>query len=307
MDGDLTVLYVAGAGRSGSTLVDRVIGSHPRALSLNEVNRVWARGVLADDVCGCGEPFRSCPFWREVFREAFGGWDEDRARRMAELQGEIERTRHFPRAWLARLTGGLGRGDYRTYRESLTRLYFAVRDVSGRRVLVDSSKRPTIPLIMSAAEEIDLRVVHLVRDARGSVHSAVKRRKYDPGTGEPMEGRSVAVASIRWIGGNLFAEALGRLYPYHRIRYEDFTTDPTAAVGDLLSGLAGLDPAGVPFVDERTVRLGEVHSAGGNPQRFERGEVEIRRGESWPEKTDRAFRLRVRSVCEPLLRSYGYE
>src|SRR5207245_4821641 len=72
---DPTVLYLGGVGRSGSTLVDRILGQVPGLFSGGEIRDLWARGLIENRQCGCGTPFRSCSFWTEVGRRAFGGWD----------------------------------------------------------------------------------------------------------------------------------------------------------------------------------------------------------------------------------------
>src|SRR5205085_9431203 len=67
------VLYVAGTGRSGSTLLARILGRADSVFAAGELRYVWQRGLLEDRVCGCGEPFSRCPFWSEVVDRAFGG------------------------------------------------------------------------------------------------------------------------------------------------------------------------------------------------------------------------------------------
>ena len=68
------VLFIGGWGRSGSTLLDRVLGHVPGVVSLGEVREIWVRGVIEDRPCGCDRPFSECPFWTEVGDRAWGGW-----------------------------------------------------------------------------------------------------------------------------------------------------------------------------------------------------------------------------------------
>ena len=91
-----TVLYLGGLGRSGTTVLERVLGELPGVCSAGELVHLWRRGVLDDETCGCGEPFGSCRFWTEVGRVAFGGWSRDLAVRMVELRPRVDRTRFVP-------------------------------------------------------------------------------------------------------------------------------------------------------------------------------------------------------------------
>ena len=43
--------------------------------SFGELRHIWERSFLGNQLCGCGRPFRQCPFWTEVAEVAFGGFD----------------------------------------------------------------------------------------------------------------------------------------------------------------------------------------------------------------------------------------
>src|SRR6476469_6184391 len=66
------VLYVAGTGRSGSTLLARILDRADGVFAAGEVRYMWQRGLVEDRLCGCGERFSECPFWRDVLERAFG-------------------------------------------------------------------------------------------------------------------------------------------------------------------------------------------------------------------------------------------
>jgi hypothetical protein len=72
-----TLLYLGGLGRSGSTIIERLLGQLPGVCSVGEVVHLWRRGIGDAERCGCGEPFPGCPFWSKVGLAAFGGWDND--------------------------------------------------------------------------------------------------------------------------------------------------------------------------------------------------------------------------------------
>ena len=64
--GPARVLYLGGIGRSGSTLLERMLGQIPGTCSLGEVVHLWARGIRDNERCGCGDTFHACPFWTSV-------------------------------------------------------------------------------------------------------------------------------------------------------------------------------------------------------------------------------------------------
>ena len=65
-DGRVRLLYVGGAGRSGSTLLDLLLSEVPGMFAAGEVRYLWNRGVRDNELCGCGQSFLSCPFWSAV-------------------------------------------------------------------------------------------------------------------------------------------------------------------------------------------------------------------------------------------------
>ena len=60
------ILYIGSAGRSGSTLLDLMLGQGDGMFSTGEVRYLWDRGYLANELCGCGDPFRRCLFSQRV-------------------------------------------------------------------------------------------------------------------------------------------------------------------------------------------------------------------------------------------------
>jgi hypothetical protein len=124
------VLYVAGLGRSGSTILANTLGQVEGFFSGGELNFIWKHALIENRLCGCGRPARECPFWGPVFDGEFGGQSEDLAREMMRLQYSGARTRHIP----LMLTEG-GRAKIRArlgkFLDNTGRLYGAIRSVSG--------------------------------------------------------------------------------------------------------------------------------------------------------------------------------
>jgi hypothetical protein len=66
-----TVVFVASLGHSGSTLLDLLLGGHPRFIGLGEIAQVIVPGKVdllasSGQLCSCGETVTRCPFWGEV-------------------------------------------------------------------------------------------------------------------------------------------------------------------------------------------------------------------------------------------------
>ncbi len=301
------VLYVAGLGRSGSTILANTLGQVEGFFSGGELNFIWKHALIENRLCGCGRPSRECPFWGPVFDGEFGGQSEDLAREMMRLQYSGARTRHIP----LMLTDG-GREKIRArlgkFLDNTGRLYKAIRSVSGSRVVVDTSKEPAYGYALGMVPVIDLRVLHLVRDPRAAAYSwAKKKPQPDSADREFMHQKTPAQSAVLWDAWNAAIEALWRRTPekYLRLRYEDFIADPRASFEAMLK-LVGEEGSELPLVGEREVKLGISHTVSGNPNRFDTGAVELKQDQAWTEKMSPRDQRLVTALTVPLLKRYHY-
>lgn len=310
-DGRVRVLYVGGLGRSGSTLIERLIGQLPEVCPVGELVHLGQRGIAGDERCGCGQPFRQCPFWQQVGKAAFGSWDEVDMGRIDALRSQVDRNRFIPALARRELRPDRRRAldEYTAY---YARLYAAITEVSGCRVVVDSSKHPSLAHCLRRRADIDLRVLHLIRDSRAVTYSWSRQvRRPDTDSESYMATGSPAKMAGQWNVHNAAFHLLEKLgCPTMRLRYEDFTTAPEAAMRRA-ADFAGLPAqAGYPFLGghgaTRWARLDGAHSVSGNPVRFATGKVPISRDERWRTGMPKAQRRAVTVLTFPLLAGYGY-
>ncbi|WP_433515533.1 sulfotransferase [Nonomuraea sp. CA-143628] len=288
------VVYLGGLGRSGTTLLERLLGEIPGVAPLGEVVHLWARGVLAGEPCGCGEPFPACPFWREVGETAFGGWTQALAERVLTLRHRVDRTHRIPR---------IAHPELAEYAGTYQRLYDAAAKTAGATVVIDSGKHASLAFCLAAAG-VDVHVVHVVRDPRAVAHSWRKTVER-PEDGRPMTRWGPARTAAHWTAQNLALDLLAaRGVPVTRLRYEDLLADPAAALATLADTL-GLGTA-LPFLTGTTAQLTTAHTASGNPMRFTVGPIELRRDDAWHSGLPRHHRHLVTALTWPLRSRYGY-
>ncbi len=299
------VLYLGGFGRSGTTLVERLLGQLPGICALGEVVHLWERDIRADERCGCGARFSGCRFWQQVGHLAFGGWEKVDVDRVRTLRHLVERTRHIP--WLATMIQAPD--EVREYANYYARVYAAAAEVSGCPVVVDSSKHSALAHVLRWADDVQLRVVHVIRDARGVAYSWTKTvaRPETDGTDE-MTRYSPGRSALLWNAHNAAFGLLARRgVAVRRIRYEQFLADPRGELSRL-GEFAGRQPtaADLSFLQPDYADLRVGHSAAGNPMRFTVGRLPLRRDDAWVGGLPQSQRRLVGAVCGPLLRAYGY-
>jgi hypothetical protein len=282
-DKKVKVLYIAGYGRSGSTLLANILGEIEGFVAVGEIHRIWQYGLIQNKLCGCGTPVKECRMWSTVLDEAFGGVDHSLdPHEMIRLRGNWARTKHVP-LMLTSSGRNLVKRRLAKYLSKLERLYWAVQTTTGSRVIVDTSKLPSFSFVSGMIPSVDLYVMHLVRDSRAVAYSW-RRKRLQPNSQAPeyMSQHNSIVSSLRWVARNLATEALWRRFPerYARLRYEDFVVNPGEAIAQVLA-LVGEETVWCPDVVKHEVELGVNHNIWGNPNRFRRGTVKIHPDNEW--------------------------
>ena len=306
--GRVPVVLLACAGRSGSTLLDRIIGAHQGFCSTGELRFIWERSFTDNQLCGCGVPFAECRFWWEVSRGAFGQPPgELDVSAAVRLRRSLDHTHQAP--WLLCTRGPASHQvAVELYGGLLMRLCTQILEVSGASAVVDSSGDATHGLLLARAPGIALHVVHLVRDPRAVAFSWTRRRERPEihWGSERLPIERADTSARRWMLNNMLAELLARsATSYHRLRYEDLVRDPHAALAQIL---APHHWAGAPLssLTRGEVGLGPSHTVSGNPSRFTHGPVRISLDDEWRQAMSVRELNTVTSITWPLLARYGY-
>jgi len=300
----ISVVYVAGAGRSGSTVLDRILGTISDTASMNELNRIWLDGFVENKNCSCGRVFKECPFWRRIIAEAFGSLSEFDGQRIHELWTAVDKSRHFLQL-LSPLKSASFKKDLAEYQDILRRLYFAIAKVTGANIIVDSSKIPSGALILKNIPGLDVHVIHLIRDARACVY-AWQKKKQHPKHDIALRQYTPLRTTMFWIMRNTFASLLATRLPYVRVRYEDLMKHPQREMQKLLAHLKPFAGKQLRFAADNAIELPEYHSISGNPDRFSNGVTNLRLDLEWLAKMNENTRRMTTVLAYPLLSQYGY-
>lgn len=304
------VLYIAGNGRSGSTLLARALGQAEGFVSVGELKHVWNRSFGENQLCGCGRPFRACDFWQEVMQQAYGGLEQVDVARMRALAAAVDRVRHIPRLYLSG-AGSDFQASLREYGAQLVRLYRAIQEVSGQEVVIDSSKEVSAAYVLDQLDEVELYILHLIRDSRGVANSWQRRKLRTEVVGEEeyMSIYSPYKSASRWMSWNALISARFARRPaphYMRLRYEDFVRAPVQTLQGLVTAV-GQKSAVTDFMDDNYISFQTVtHTVAGNPNRFEQVGAHIRFDDAWKSELNSRDRALTNMLTFPLLWNYGY-
>lgn len=303
------MVYVAGSGRSGSTLLERLLGTLPGFVNVGEINDVFRRVAAYDEKCGCALSFSDCLFWGAVGQRAFGGWTPALVEEARGLQRAVARQRFLPQLLAPQLAGDQFRTDLGRFADLHARLYAAVLAESGGRVVVDASKGAA--QAMAVSRGVDMRLVHLVRDARGVSFSWAKAdvaRPHGDGDRATMHAYRPQDTAARWVllqGQIALARRL--VTSSALLRYEDLVAAPERSLRETAAALGlPLGPEDLHAVDGSTVDLPASHGLSGNPSRFRVGPQTLRVDEQWRRDMSRWDRVSTTVIAAAPLTRYRY-
>ena len=302
------VRYVCmpGSPFTGSTLLGTLLNEHPDCASMGAAVGLLPRADLSTYRCSCGLLFRDCEFWNDiaartralghpvdVFETNF--WNTHlRLSSHRLINALLARSLRWDPAnelrdalidRSAKATAAISQMGWNSWS-----LASAVLGRTGKSVFVDTSRDHQRPKYLARLPVFDLKVIHLIRDARGNTASIMKHT-----------GADVATAAREWKRYNVEAARVRRYLPaesWMTLRYEDLCANP-AGVLDQISDFLGVDRASKQGSPD-----GESHIIG-NKMRL-KGRSEVREDLSWQTKFSGAELATIARIAGPTSHRFGF-
>lgn len=231
-DKKIKVIYIASLSHSGSTLLDYLLSFHKDIVGLGEVgSTIGTRQPLhgdADKICSCGLAPENCPVWSS-YERTFDPSD---------------------------------RSEKTVSERNLNILHIA-RSTTGRSVMIDSTKRMRgVRRTHALAKDgqIEMKLVFLVRDARGWADSLARVALKEGGIRRP---HFWYLFLWRKMNRELEKEIKKEGIPFFRVSYERLCFDTENTLNEIFSFV------GVSQEDFRPNAKPCSHIAGGNPMKKE--------------------------------------
>ncbi len=262
----MTIIYIAGYSRSGSTILDMLLGAHPDICSTGELNTLIEDWQDPARLCTCGKPYAECPFWSGLSKEhplTAAVADNLVAVETRSRLGALERNE-------------IPADELLPYTKFTQTLFHYIHLQSGKAVVVDSSKSArksagrALALYRHSGE--DVYVIHLARSLSETINSFIRN-----GSNWALEGkaRPSSMPGLRsifgWFLANRCALRVKASIPannYVFVRYSDLIDDTTGT----LSRIGAKIRVDMTPILERVaagVELNAPHNVGGNRLRFQ--------------------------------------
>jgi len=276
-DEKVKVVYCMGSGRSGSTLLGILLDLHPEIVSPGEISNV-GRFRKGKRPCSCGNTIKTCSYWSAVMNN----WqDANTHESIDEAVTKGLKIENFksPLAWLKMITKYPFQSNYfNNYIESKYNFLKAIKQESGKSVVADISKNPLRAWALSRHPNIDLKIIHLVRDGRGALF---------------------------WVIINRFSNYVGKKTKKSGlIRYEDLITNTDKTLSKI-SNIIDLDLHQVIEKSELNLAQEESHIMAGNILRKSKS-IKLKLDTEWQEKMKPKQLKTFKIIAKNTLKKYGY-
>ncbi len=298
------IIYIAGYGRSGSTVLDTLLGNHPRLFGGGELTNLFIEWSQQRS-CSCQELYPNCLFWRDVFKQInilLPNFDPIVAEQITRgTEGLFKHSSFNQKA-----------AKQREYRQLWQSTLETIAKVSQKNIIVDSSKntRNNSYRIQALAKlcEFDVRIIHLVRDPRAVMWSVLRGSNRNLESGQPADlFGGVYRALLSWNLANAsvhFTTATNRRVDVICLRYEDLILNP---IRELRRLETWLNIEMNPIIDIITNQhlLDPGHGVAGNRTRRQ-GLLQLRLDEEWKDSLPH-YAKKIALLSWPLAHKYGYD
>jgi len=256
MPNKVNLIYLLGAGRSGTTLLATLLNNHEQIETLGEMHQ-FHEFLEKGKQCSCGEKLQHCLVWKNIQTKL--SLEEISSRR--KLSEEAEKHGQIPKLLITKSTN-------QQYLEIQEELFLQLQQQRKSEWLLDSSKYIARYLLLKKSKKLNLKGIYVVRDPRGVVHSFQKN---------VQTSKTPLSALLYYNLINFFGEIVYRLDKrILKIRYEDLVENPEVTLVQIYSYIFSIEIQ----VKSLPTYFKMPHIVGGNRMKANE-KIEIQPDRSW--------------------------
>ncbi len=298
----IKVVYLTGFWFSGATILGRSLKSSEEVIYVGEIRDYWTKGLKKNEKCSCGERFENCSFWTKVTEEYINSFPVDDIKKISKDLNELEKTKNYfkLRKFIKNKNDNNFRQLLEIYLKHTEKLYESISKVSGKNIIVDSSRLPSRLLALSLSTKIELFPIFMIRDPRGVINSLIKKdfRNY----GEIRNSTFKHI--LTWNAKNLLSlDSVNKLNSNNTLYlwYKNFTRNPA----QVLEKIKKILNCTLNYVEESgkvSINLEPGHVFTGNRSRHDTGKITITEDTKWKQELSWPRKVLVSVTSLPLLK-----
>lgn len=280
------LLYIMGAGRSGSTILSIILGSHPKVISVGEI-KAWPKyeGLPRDKI-----DKKNIIFWEKVLDTyiSLSGRPPNFAQ-LKDLCNEIE----SPNKLLLNLLNKQYFLRIKDYIEHINNLISSILIISKKNIVLDSSKNVCRALFLLKFLNTNVKVIYLIRDPRGTLWSFMKKNV-------EQKPKKPVKAIIDYVAINSAASFTRYLFRKQviKVRYEDLVLSPEKEIATIAQFI-GIYPKPLTerFNSKKEFKI--KYLIDGNRVR-KNNCIKFKADEEWKNKLPKVYKILCKIIASPI-------
>lgn len=298
----IKIIYLTGFWYSGATILGRSLKTSTQAIYVGEIRDYWVKGFLKNEQCSCGARFNDCDFWKKVSEEYLNSFPSVNIKKVTSDLFELERTKNYLqlRKFFKKKDNADIRILLKNYLEHTERLYQAIAKVSGKKIIIDSSRLPGRLLALSTSDKLTVFPIYIIRDPRGVINSLIKKDIRNFGKNRHSTIKHILVWSIKNLMSlNSIKES--KLVSGLYMRYENFTRNPIKIL-DMIKNILNCTFNYEVEDGKVSLNLEPGHVFTGNRSRNESGKITINEDAKWKNELSLPQKILITISALPLLK-----
>ncbi|MDH3698493.1 MAG: sulfotransferase [Flavobacteriaceae bacterium] len=280
----INLIYLLGAGRSGTTLLSTLLNAQEDITTLGEMHQFYDY-LYNDWECACGKLLADCEFWGEIITAL--SLHSNQVMECKLLYNRMEKHSRIP-FYL------LGLGNNPAYDLDNETVFSEVKNNIPSKWLLDSSKYIGRYLLLRKNSSITIKGIYVVRDVRGVIHSFQKN---------VQTSRNPFSALVYYSLINFFGQLVCWMDPkVIKIRYEDLMQDPKKTQSRIYSHIFEKDMIEVSIHEFYDM----PHIIGGNRMK-QLKVIKINKDDAWKRKQSRFNKSLYYIMSLPLMLLNRYD
>ena len=259
------VIYIIGSGRSGTTLLDILVGNADNIFSAGELNRYTERNGIPIDV-NCKE---AGIFWNEILN----GLSKENLLSPINYSSLSKKFEHHFALFRSIVNDKKSWDDYSIYQQKFfTILFQKVNSEFNKNIIIDSSKYPLRGYYLSKILEDRISYIYIKRNPLAVVESFGKKNVEQASKGRLM-------ANLYLFGSNGIATSvikkICKTHAVSTVFYEDLLKDPISVLNKIETDLnISLENPKKLIIHEQPLKVGYLFD--GNRLRLEK-EIKLKK------------------------------
>jgi len=289
-----------GMGRSGGTIIGRILGQMRNSVYIGELRYLWQRGFIEDWLCSCGEKFSKCDFWQSIIKDI--NILDKSILEVKKTHDKYDKTSKYFNLIINKLLKQ--RKFFGPYCRYVEDVYKSISSKTGKNIIVESSRYPSRAISLSCCDKFEIYVIHLIRDPRGVIYSQQKEEKRNRGEYKIFPLKRI----FHWIVTTIFSFISQIILTnYVLIKYENFVDRPEITLKMVLNKFY-LQNNYIKQVNKiKEIDLKKIHVFSANENRSISGKIKIKKDEKWKTEMDKRTYLFTTILTLPLLILLGYK